>query len=188
MTGHSPTGHSIWRNLFHFSGILIPLAYLTLGRGAALSLNGLLFLAAVVVETLRFTGRLHLAFAQKYIKEKEKKGPTGSFYFLLGSLLTLALFDASISIPVIMVLAVSDPLSSLVGRRFGRTRLLGKSLEGTCAFFLSSAAMLALFSFGASHTALAALVMTATELLTREPLDDNLTIPLAGGLVLWLVL
>jgi hypothetical protein len=31
-------------------------------------------------------------------------------------------------------------------------------------------------------------VMTATELFTRKPLDDNLTIPLVGGFALWLVL
>jgi len=188
MTGHSVSGHSVWRNLFHFSGIVIPVTCLTLGRCAALTLNGILLLAAVIVETLRITGRLRLAFVQKYVKEKEKRGPTGSFYFLLGSLLTLLLFDARIAGPVIMVLAVSDPLASLVGRTLARTRFLGKSLEGTCAFFLSSAAILAFFSLGVSRIILVAVVMTAAELFTRKPLDDNLTIPLAGGLALWLVL
>lgn len=188
MTGQSLSGHSLWRNLFHFSGIVIPVACLLFGRGAALALNGLLLFASIIVEALRITGRLRLAFAQKHIKEKEKKGPTGSFYFLLGSLLTLLFFDGRIATPVIMVLAVSDPLSSLVGRRLGRTHLLGKSLEGTCAFLLSSVTILAFFSFGLWCTLLVALVMTATELFTRKPLDDNLTIPLAGGLALWLVL
>ena len=187
LSGHSLSGHSLWRNLFHFSGIVIPLACLTLGRGAALTLNGLLLFAAVIVETLRITGRLRLSFVQKHIKEGEKKGPTGSFYFLLGSLLTLLLFDQHIAIPVIMVLAVSDPLASLVGRTLARTRFLGKSLEGTSAFFLSSATILAFFSFGVLCVLLVALVMTAAELFTRKPLDDNLTIPLAGGLALWLI-
>jgi dolichol kinase len=188
MTGHSLSGHSLWRNLFHLSGIVIPVTGLFLGRGAALALNGLLFLASIVVEALRITGRLRLGFAREHIKEREKKSPTGSFYFLLGSLLTFALFDARIAIPVIMVLAVSDPLSSVVGRTLGRTGLLGKSLEGACAFFLSSAAILTFFSLGSSRILLIALVMTATELFTRKPLDDNLTIPLAGALALWFVL
>jgi dolichol kinase len=86
-----------------------------------------------------------------------------------------------------MVLAVSDPLASLVGRTLARARFLGKSFEGTCAFFLSSAAILAFFSFGVSRIILVAVVMTAAELFTRKPLDDNLTIPLAGGFALWLV-
>jgi hypothetical protein len=80
-----------------------------LGRGAALALNGLLLTASVIAEALRITGHLRLAFAQKHIKEKEE-GPTGSFYFLLGSFLTLAFFDARIATPVIIVLAVSDPI------------------------------------------------------------------------------
>lgn len=188
MMERSRSGQSLRRNLFHFSGILIPIACLVLGQGVALALNVLLLLASVIVETLRIKGRLRLKFAQKHIKEKEQRGPTGSFYFLLGSLLTLLFFDTRIAVPVIMVLAVSDPLSSLIGRTLGRTRVLGKSLEGACTFFLSSLAILAFFSFGLSHMFLAACAMTATELLTPKPLDDNLTIPLAGGLALWLVL
>lgn len=188
MMNHSRSGQSVWRNLFHFSGIVIPVACLVLGKGVAMTLNVVLFLASVIVEVLRIKGRLRLAFAQKHIKEKEQRGPTGSFYFLLGSLLTLLFFDTRIAIPVIMVLAVSDPLSSLIGRRLGRTRVLGKSLEGTCAFFLSSFAILAFFSFGLSHMLLAACVMAAAELFTPKPLDDNLTIPLAGGFALRLAL
>lgn len=187
-SGHSLSGHSLWRNLFHFSGIVIPVACLLLGRTAALALNAFLLFVSIIVEALRITGRLRLGFAQRHIKEKERKRPTGSLYFLLGSLLTLLLFDNRIATPVIMVLAVSDPLSSLVGRTLGRTHLLGKSLEGTCTFLLSSTAILAFFSFGVWPMLLAALVMTATELFTRKPFDDNLTIPLAGGFVLWLVL
>jgi dolichol kinase len=188
LSGHSLSGHSLWRSLFHFSGIVIPVTCLFLGRGAALTLDGLLLLASIVVETLRITGRLRLTLAQKYIKEKEKRGPTGSFYFLLGSLLTLLFFDTGIAVPVIMVLAVSDPLSSLVGRTLGRTRFLGKSLEGACAFFLSSAAILAFFSLDFPRILVAAFVMTGTELFTGNSLDDNLTIPLAGGFALWLLL
>lgn len=181
------TGQTVWRNLFHFSGIVIPLTCLLFGKGAATTLSVLLFAVSVAVEVLRIKGYLHLAFLEKNIKEKEKKGPTGSFFFLLGSTLTLVFFSERAAVPALLILAVSDPLSSLVGRHLGKTRLFGKSLEGTCAFFLSSLAMLFLFSVNTATVLLAALAATATELFTKRPIDDNVSIPIVSAAVLSLL-
>jgi dolichol kinase len=181
------TGQTVWRNLFHFSGIVIPLACLFLGKAAALALSAVLLSASVVVEVLRIKGRLRLTFLEKNIKEKERKAPTGSFFFLLGAMATLALFNERAAVPALFILAVSDPLSSLVGRHFGKTRFLGKSLEGTCVFFLSSLAVLLFFSLSLSHILLVALAATAAELFTRKPLDDNVSIPIVSAAVLTLL-
>ncbi len=181
------TGQTVWRNLFHFSGIVIPLACIFFGKSAAIALSVLLFAASLVVEVLRIKGHLHLSVLEKNIKEKEKKGPTGSFFFLLGSTLTLLFFSERAAVPALLILAVSDPLSSLVGRHLGKTRMLGKSLEGTAAFFLSSLAILFCFALGPAQMVLAALVATATELFTRKPLDDNVSIPIVSAAVLMLL-
>lgn len=181
------TGQTVWRNLFHFSGIVIPLACLFFGKAAALALSVVLLSTSVVIEVLRIKGRMRMTFLEKNIKEKERKAPTGSFFFLLGAVVTLALFKERAAVPALLLLAVSDPLSSLVGRHFGKTRFLGKSLEGTCAFFLSSLAVLLFFSFSLPHVLLAALVATAAELFTMKPLDDNLSIPIVSAAVLTLL-
>ena len=178
------SGQSIWRNLFHFSGIVIPLAYLLINRGAALGFTTLLFCVLLVVEFLRITGRLKLGMAGKFLKEKEAKKPTGSLFYVVAALVVILLFRREVATCALFVLCISDPLSSLVGRRLGRHPLLGKSIEGTLAFFGSSLIILLLFSVGLFVALAVALVATLTELFTPGFLDDNLTIPIMTGLTL----
>ena len=177
-------GQSIWRNLFHFSGIVIPLVYLLVNRGAALGLTILLFCMVLVVEFLRITGLLKLGMAGKYLKEKEQNKPTGSVFFMVAVLATILLFRKEAAICSLLVLCTSDPLSSLVGRRAGRHPLFGKSIEGTLAFLGSSLIILMLFSVSLASALAVAFVATLTELFTPPFLDDNLTIPIATGLAL----
>ena len=178
------TGQSIWRNLFHFSGIVIPLAYLLVSRAAALGLTILLLCVLSVVEFLRITGRLKVGMAGKYLKEKERKKPTGSIFYVVAALVTILLFRKEAAVCSLFVLCISDPLSSLVGRSLGRHPLFGKSIEGTLAFLASSLIILMLFSVSPSSALAVAFLATATELFTPRFLDDNLTIPIATGLAL----
>lgn len=93
----------------------------------------------------------------------------------------------------VTTLGVGDPLAAVVGRRFGKTRILnGRSLEGSTAFFVSStlacAAVLFLLLPGlaAAHVwilaAVSSLAAAITELLCKR-VDDNFAIPLVTGLV-----
>jgi dolichol kinase len=178
------TGQSIWRNLFHFSGIVIPLAYLLVSRGAALGLTILLFCVLSVVDFLRLTGRLKLGMAGKYLKDKEQSKPTGSLFYVVAALVTILFFRREAAICSLLVLCVADPLSSLVGRALGRHPLFGKSIEGSLAFLGSSLIILMLFSVGLSVALPVASIATLTELFTPASLDDNLTIPIVTGLAL----
>jgi dolichol kinase len=181
------TGQSIWRNLFHFSGIVIPLAYLLVSRGAALGLTILLFCLLSVEEFLRITGRLNLGMAGKYLKEKERKKPSGSIFYVAAALVTILLFRKETAVCALLVLCISDPLSSLVGRRLGRHPLFGKSIEGTLAFLGSSLIILLLFSVVPFSALAVASIATLTELFTPGFLDDNLTIPIVTAFALTLL-
>ena len=181
------TGQSIWRNLFHFSGIVIPLAYLLINRGAALGLTVLFLCILLVVEFLRITGRLELGMVGKFLKEKEQNKPTGSLFYVVAALVAILLFQKNVAIPSLFVLCISDPVSSLVGRSLGRHPLYGKSIEGTLAFFVCSLIILMLFSVRLSVALPVALIATLTELCTPGFLDDNLTIPIITGLALMLL-
>lgn len=92
----------------------------------------------------------------------------------------------------VTVLGVGDPMAGLVGRRFGRHRLVhGRSLEGTLAFF-ASAALAAFVLLRALHgtelslTTSLAVAVTASlagalaELFSLR-LDDNLSVPLSAA-------
>jgi len=90
----------------------------------------------------------------------------------------------------VVVLGVGDPIAALVGRRFGRHKLInGRSVEGSLAFLVTSACaavgvLLALHELSvvaAATIALAAAVpATLAELVSRR-VDDNLTIPLSAA-------
>ncbi|MGB1275120.1 MAG: diacylglycerol/polyprenol kinase family protein [Nannocystaceae bacterium] len=90
----------------------------------------------------------------------------------------------------VVVLGVGDPIAALVGRRFGRHKLInGRSVEGSLAFLVTSACaaagvLLALHGLSlvaATTIALAAAVpATFAELVSRR-VDDNLTIPLSAA-------
>ncbi|MGV3625034.1 MAG: diacylglycerol/polyprenol kinase family protein [Archangium sp.] len=90
----------------------------------------------------------------------------------------------------VAVLAIGDPVAGLIGRRFGRIRLMhGRSLEGTAAFFFSSLlVVLPLFvafhgvSFGVALAlaAAAGLAGAIAELVSLR-IDDNFSIPLSAA-------
>ncbi len=92
----------------------------------------------------------------------------------------------------VAVLGVGDPMAALIGKRFGRVRLLnGRSLEGSLAFVVSAAlvvfGLLRVFHGASIGVGAAVLIASITALagaiaeLVTQRLDDNLTIPLSVG-------
>jgi dolichol kinase len=84
-----------------------------------------------------------------------------------------------------------DPVAEMIGVRWGRVPLMGKTLEGTLgglAACLLASAPLAATSLGPAPLVLAAgAVAAALFELIPLPMDDNFTIPLGAGAVMTLV-
>lgn len=109
------------------------------------------------------------------------------------ALLVLALLTDKLTASMgVIVLALGDPMAAIIGRRFGRIRLVaGRSLEGTLAFAtagtLGALTTLVVFypelhlSAAASIAASGAVAGALAELFSRR-VDDNFTIPLATAL------
>ncbi|MCB9664824.1 MAG: hypothetical protein H6732_11985 [Alphaproteobacteria bacterium] len=95
------------------------------------------------------------------------------------------------SLPALVVLGVGDPAAAVIGRRFGRTKLVnGRTLEGSLAFVVAgglvawAALLLGRPDVGvglAGATALAAAVAGAVAELVSRRVDDNLSIPLVAA-------
>ncbi|OPX99343.1 MAG: Cytidylyltransferase family protein [Syntrophorhabdus sp. PtaB.Bin006] len=177
---------SLVRKAFHFSSAAIPTVYLLAGRRFALMCILFLLTASAIFELLRIKGIIFIPMIQKYIqfKDEETRKPTGSFFYLLGALITVISFGSSVAIPSLFVVSISDPLSSLTGSFWGKTRFRGKSLEGSLTFLVSSLCILLIFSYPWHVAFIAALAATLTELLTPRVLDDNLSIPPITALTL----
>ncbi len=115
----------------------------------------------------------------------------GATYVLLSATLCIWLFPKIIVITAFAILIISDTSAALIGRKFGRHPFLGKSLEGTTAFFVSGLLVVALapkiaylpaeYLIGVLAAALGAVV----EALSGDVIDDNLSIPISISLAMW---
>lgn len=117
----------------------------------------------------------------------------GFIYLLLGSYLSLLIFPITIAKGAIMVLAVGDSISHLVGRYFGHTKVPfsnNKMLEGTIvAIIFSTLGTLLFVNF--SQAFLASLLTISLESIYPEKLsrhlDDNILMPLLAGMIMILI-
>ncbi len=114
--------------------------------------------------------------------------------YAIAILLTLITFPKPAALIAIYTLAIADPLSAIVGIRFGKIRVVPeKSVEGSTAFFAAAfvcaASVLWAFAGGEARVlgaaALIALCGAVFEMLPVR-IDDNLTTPLVVGFTAWI--
>jgi len=112
----------------------------------------------------------------------------GAIEFGLGCFIATIAFSEKIAIACIAVLALADSLSTLVGYYFGKNKLpinKKKSWEGSITFFLVSIFILILFT-NPINAFILALIATFAEALPY--IDDNLSIPIALGVSMSLII
>jgi dolichol kinase len=121
----------------------------------------------------------------KFERKEHLKNPfQGAFWFYLSCALTLLVFPFHIASAACCMLAVGDSFSTLFGIKFGRHKIRkNKTFEGSSACFLGSLAV-GLFFVNPPLALAGAVAATFAELSTK--INDNLTIPLASGFVIFL--
>ncbi|MFQ5607577.1 MAG: diacylglycerol/polyprenol kinase family protein [Candidatus Zixiibacteriota bacterium] len=190
-------GAELLRKGTHMCALLVPGLYWGLGTSKPAALAILAPIAAFVtlVDISRLRGwRFWNGFDRVtgfVVRQHERAGDfTGAFYILWGFCLTILLFDRNVAILAMSFIVIGDTFAALIGRRFGRTRFRGKSLEGSLACLAGTA----LVAFGGNvildfplWLGLAgALVATIVEAIP-DFVDDNLSAPLISGLVMTLL-
>jgi dolichol kinase len=179
-------GISTLRILFHLSGAIIPVTYLAMGRMAAVTLSVLLLLLLLIGELLRIKGWVSMPFVERQLKDRELARPTGSLFYVVSCCIVALLFDRVVASASMLILALADPSSSVVGRLWGKRRLfLDKSIEGTATFFSVAFVILLVFSFSLPVALFGAAVATTAELFSAGVVDDNFSIPLAAAFAVW---
>ena len=192
---NGPVAPSLWpRRAFHLLvGSTIPLAVLFLPHDAVLWLLIALSIAMVLAEA----ARLSLPAANDLVlrllplfKPSERQLITGATFMLLAATLVVVLFDQEVAVLALFFLSVGDPMAAVVGSRSRRGRVFGKSLAGTAAFAATAGAVGMLVALHPdvplAWWLLSGVVAAAVTELLPLPLDDNLTVPLAGGTTMYL--
>ncbi len=186
------TGVEVKRKLVHLATLVIPVGYGLTSRETVLTFLIPLSLGLLGVDLLR---RYHSGLASLFrrffigrvLREKEEHTLIGSTYFLLSSCLTLLLFPKTIAIVSLLILILSDTCAALVGKGIGRHSIFQKTIEGSLAFLVSALLIVWMYP-GVNRFAgsLAAAGATVIELLPTR-VDDNFTIPLTAGTIMFFV-
>jgi len=132
---------------------------------------------------------------RSFLRAEEQAKESGMIPYAIAILLAIITFPKQAALIAIYTLALADPMSAIVGIRFGRRHIVpDKTLEGSLAFFAITLAVAATVLargtevsrwavFGASCGV--ALFAAVFEMLPLR-LDDNLTIPIFVGFVVWI--
>ncbi|MCI0497388.1 MAG: hypothetical protein L0Z54_03730 [Thermoplasmata archaeon] len=133
---------------------------------------------AVMLSTAGESFRLRRGALVPGLRDHER-GRVASYYqFGLSMVLLVLLFPQAIAVPCLLVAALVDPL---LGEMRGR--------RGSCsAAMLLCVAIFIAAGYRAEHWALIAagsVAAVALEMTSRPPLDDDVTVPIGTGLLLW---
>jgi len=190
------------RKGFHFSGLIIPAIYFSGMKYTTWFTRDVGFMILCVVSIVYFITeclRLYTKAGNEYfnnlykglLREKEKTTFTGSFFYILGSTISVYFFSPTVAISAILFLIIGDFMAALVGISIGRIKIGKKSLEGSVACFVSCFVIcFALFwgiKYGEQLAFWGALAATLTELLNPSFIDDNLSIPTISGFAIHLI-
>lgn len=183
------------RNIFHIAGGLTALALIqtVLTPTLMMIVGGALAISAWSMElSRRFSPRVNalLMAVFRRVAHPHEAFRVNSSTWYATALFVLALTSSPLASSLaVLVLAFADPAAAVIGRRFGKIRLLnGRSLEGTLTF--ATVGLVASMVFlSALHPeiglpsrlliALGGAVMGAVAELVSRTVDDNLSVPLA---------
>ncbi|MFA3782634.1 diacylglycerol/polyprenol kinase family protein [Melioribacteraceae bacterium 4301-Me] len=199
--GHIDYKSEILRKAIHLCSLSIPIVYYFISKQLALSILVPLAFLSLIIDLARYFNSAFSEFfykvfgfmLRKHEKDNTKKNLNGATYVLISAVLVILLFPKPLAITAFAVLIIGDLSAALVGRRFGRTKFLSKSLEGTAAFFFFSSIVILFtpkingspleYLIGFIAVAIGAIV----ENISFGWADDNLTIPISVAISMWIL-
>ncbi len=188
--------------VFPISLIIVQKLYPQTGRLYLSGILAVLTIFLMILDILKARYKPFKSFAMRFFgkvlrKNELEGGMTASTIVVASAAFTILIFREEIAVVSLLYLSLGDSAAALVGKHFGRIRLVGhRTLEGSLAAF-NTCLLVSLFAlwsapeFGWDLTPLAllagSLVATLSELFYL-PLDDNFRIPVFAGLAMELIL
>ena len=183
------------RKIFHFLIILFPIAYLNFSKKEFLTI---LFPIAIIFIFLDYQ-RHHTGFLRKIthgvfsniLRNHEHNELSGVSYTLISACIVFSFCPKMTAINAFTILAISDSIASLIGRKIKSNSFFEKSIAGTSAFAISAILIIIFYGiyfnqkfhyyiFGFIGVFVATMIEARPSLLK---LNDNLTIPLSYSIV-----
>ena len=140
----------------------------------------------------------HIPVISKLLKTLDRKKDLETFpgkglvFYVLGSFFAVFFFEKNTALAAIMILALGDSVSRLVGpygylkHPFHSEKFLEGVIAGAFAGFLG--ALVFVFWFEAALASIVAMLIEGADLeLNNFKIDDNLIIPVVAGGIIWVV-
>lgn len=189
------------RKAFHLTGSLIPIVYYFLDRETALIGLSIINAVLLLIEWLRLNGKIELP--KVLLRPHENKQVAAYIYFQAAALISVLLFDKTIAIAALLMLAFGDTASGLAGsmikggdiRNHDTKKIAIKPLPIMAAMFvvclMTGLVLLSLpLAKDMAYLSLSVYVAGAAGATLGDaiplrihgrPVDDNLVIPLLSG-------
>ena len=182
----------IKRKSIHLTGLSVPICILLFGQFYTAILIALALLAAIILEAGRLKGKVSLPA----VRDHEQEKVAGYIYYILGSLLTVVLFQPMIAVAAMLMLSLGDAMSGLAGSVLENSNVRGRNERWqvkpapivACMFltclaigFLSSSITGLSFPVYLAGAIGATIADSVALVFYHRNLDDNLTIPLFAG-------
>lgn len=183
-----PRLREFWRRMVHLATVIIPVAVWTWPESVwrplfwATVIGFLAFdLARLRVDAVRRASRRALAAV---LRGYEERRLLGFSWMLLGFAVAVAFYPRPVVLAVMAYVTVGDAVAGLVGRNWGGAAIpFAKTLGGTLAGLAVNAAAGLLFL--PWPAALAGAVLGSLVEWLPLPPDDNFTVPVIAGGLLW---
>ncbi len=184
------------RKTLHLSSLWMIVAIYFLDQNMAIILFSAMLILLFIVEYIRMTndymGKIILKYCGNIIRAHERADKfnimalSGSFYFVLAILLSVIFLPKNIAMISIAVMIFSDTMAALVGKQIGKIKIIGKTLEGSIAFFITTLLILYFaISINIYQILLISFLVTLVELISNKiKIDDNLSITASTGSLL----
>ena len=177
----------------HICGVAIPVLYLLLQKeliilGFVIALFGI-----CIIEWLRFRGLVSLPF----LRDKEQKKIGAYVFFVIGAFISILIFEESIAIAAIFMLAIGDAVSGMAGAVLNtdNPELYEKRMKRPLVMlvmFITSLIIGCLILHSVPVAVFGALGATIADgvpfKVQKVAIDDNLTIPLFSGVLMSFIL
>lgn len=195
-----PMSSELVRKMIHLSSVLISIFYAYSDQATVLWVLVPMTAISIFFDYGRHYSKVlnkfvNLVFGsilREHEKDSSRKLLSGATYVLISAILCIVVFPKVIAITAFTILIICDTAGALFGRRFGKHPFFDKSLEGTTAFVLTGIVVVLLtpkissevgeIAIGIAGVVVSGIIEAAS---TRLKLDDNFSIPLSAGLVMW---
>lgn len=191
----------ILRKGIHMVSLSIPIIYYFITKELALTILIPMLVFSLAIDYGRYYSNALEKLVKKFFGflmrkhewDKKKKNLSGATYVLVSAVFVILVFPKVLVITGFAVLIVGDIAAALIGRRYGSTKFLLKSLQGTFAFFVFSS-FVVLFAPKVEGNLIeyligffAVAVGAIAENVSGTWADDNFTIPVSVCVTMWLL-